>query len=251
MLRNDITKRLTKDNLLLAGSTAIAAGMVNVASVIAFFAFTSNVTGHVAVFAEEIVKGHWHQVFIVMVWLLLFLSGAFIANYIINSVAVKGTYIAHSVPVFIEIVILVGIAYYGHNYYSETLSETEFLVGALLFCMGLQNSLVSTITGGVVKTTHVTGLFTDLGTELSQWFHPKTEKTKVLKDRLTLRFTILSFYLLGGISGGWIFLRFDFNVFYVVAVVMLFVAYYDLTMVVTKKTIMKIRRPAHEIQEQN
>jgi len=251
MLRNDLNKRLTKDNLLLAGSTAIAAGMVNVASVIAFFAFTSNVTGHVAVFAEEIVKGHWHQVFIVLIWLLLFLAGAFIANYIINSVAVRGTYIAHSVPVMIEIVILIGIAFYGHNYYTETLRETEYLVGALLFCMGLQNSLVSTITGGVVKTTHVTGLFTDLGTELSQWFHPKTEKTKVLKDRLTLRFTILSFYLMGGIGGGWIFLHYDFIVFYVVAVVMLFVAYYDLTMVVTKKTIMKIRRPAHEIQEQN
>ncbi|WP_143961031.1 YoaK family protein [Litoribacter populi] len=251
MLRNDQKKRSTKDNLMLAGSTATAAGMVNVASVVAFFAFTSNVTGHVAILAEEIVKGHWHQVYIVLIWLLLFLFGAFLANYLIYSVVRKGTYVAHSVPVIIEIIVLLGVAFYGHNYYSETLRETEWLVGALLFCMGLQNSLVSTITGGVVKTTHVTGLFTDLGAELSQWFHPKTESTKILKDRLTLRFTILSFYIFGGLVGGWFFLRFDFHVFYLVAAIMLFVAYYDMTMLVTKKTIMKIKRPAHEIQEQN
>ncbi|WP_194775661.1 YoaK family protein [Pararhodonellum marinum] len=251
MLSKGREKRTTGDNLLLAGTTATAAGMTNVISVIAFFAFTSNVTGHVAIFAEEIVKGHWHQVFVVFIWLFLFLFGAFLSNYLITSVAKKGTYFSHSVPVLLEIIVLLAIAIYGHQYYQETLRETEFMIAGLLFCMGLQNGMVSTISGGIVKTTHVTGLFTDLGAEISQWLHPSTTNTKVLKDRLYLRFAILGFYIFGGLIGGKAFLSFDFQALYLVCVILLFVAYYDLTMVITRKTIRKIKRPSYEMQEQN
>jgi uncharacterized membrane protein YoaK (UPF0700 family) len=251
MLRKSTNRRSNKENLLLGASTAFASGTTNVASVIAFFAFTSNVTGHVAIFAEEIVKGHWHQVFIVLVWLLLFLLGAFIANFMISSVVKKGRYLSHAAPIFLEIIVLAVIAIYGHLYYQETLIETEYLVGGLLFAMGLQNSMVSTITGGVVKTTHVTGLFTDLGAELSQWVHPITPRSKVLQDRLKLRLVILSFYLIGGLAGGYIFLKFDFLVFFMVILVLIIVAYYDMTRIITKMTLRKIKKPAYVVQEQN
>ncbi|WP_114751401.1 YoaK family protein [Pleomorphovibrio marinus] len=251
MLRHSPTKRSTKENLWLAATTAYSAGAVNVASVIAFFAFTSNVTGHVAIFAEELVKGHWHQVFIVLIWLLLFLFGAFAANFIISSVVKKGKYFSNSAPIFLEIVVLAFITVYGHFYYQETLRETEWLIGGLLFCMGLQNGMVSTISGGVVKTTHVTGLFTDLGAELSQWLHPITPRTKVLKDRLKLRLYILSYYILGGLVGGYFFLLIDFLAFIMVILVLIFVIYYDMSRVVTKLTIRKIKKPAYVIQEQN
>ena len=36
--------------------------------------------------------------------------------------------------------------------------------------MGLQNALVTKVSQSVVRTTHLTGLFTDLGIELSQLF---------------------------------------------------------------------------------
>ncbi|MFC4873943.1 YoaK family protein [Negadavirga shengliensis] len=251
MLKKNKERRSIKENLLLAATTASASGITNVASVIAFFAFTSNVTGHVAIFAEEVVKGHWHQVYIVLVWLLLFLFGAFLANYLISSIAKKGRYLSHAAPVFIEILVLSVIAIYGHYYYEETLRETECLVGGLLFCMGLQNSMVSTISGGVVKTTHVTGLFTDLGAELSQWLHPITPRSKVLKERLTLRFTVLGFYIIGGLVGGWFFLKYDFLAFFLVILILIFVVYYDMTRVITKLTIRKIKKPAYVVQEQN
>lgn len=236
---------------MLAATTASASGITNVASVIAFFAFTSNVTGHVAIFAEELVKGHLHQVYIVMVWLILFLFGAFLANYLISSIVKKGRYLSHTAPILIEIMVLFVIAIYGHYYYEETLLETEYLVGGLLFCMGLQNGMVSTISGGIVKTTHVTGLFTDLGAEISQWVHPITPRSKVLKDRLTLRLTILGFYLAGGLVGGWFFLKYDFLAFFLVILILIFVAYYDMTRVITKLTIRKIRKPAYVVEEQN
>lgn len=66
--------------------------------------------------------------------------------------------------------------------------------------MGLQNSLVTTISNVAVKTTHLTGLFTDLGIELSQLFFVK-EKSKLYAS-IKLRLIIISLFFLCGIFGG-------------------------------------------------
>lgn len=62
--------------------------------------------------------------------------------------------------------------------------------------MGLQNSLVTTISNATVRATHLTGLFTDLGIELSQLFF---YKRKVQKDKLyssiKLRLIIIFFWV--------------------------------------------------------
>src|SRR5690606_2281303 len=133
-------------------------------SVMAFFAFATNVTGHVAVFAEELVKGHLHQMSIVAVWLFAFLLGAGLSNFVAYQGKNRSTTLLWStLPLGLEVILLAGVGYYGTTSYSETLRETEFLVSVLLFAMGIQNGLVATISGGVVKTTHLTGLLTDLG----------------------------------------------------------------------------------------
>ena len=54
MLRIFSNSRTFTDNLKLGVFTAIIAGMVNVASVVLFYSFTSNLTGHFAIFAQEI-----------------------------------------------------------------------------------------------------------------------------------------------------------------------------------------------------
>jgi uncharacterized membrane protein YoaK (UPF0700 family) len=43
----------------------------------------------------------------------------------------------------------------------------------MLFAMGMQNAMVTKISQSIVRTTHLTGLFTDLGIELSQLFFYK------------------------------------------------------------------------------
>jgi len=228
MLRKSKAKRTLQNNLQLASTTALAAGMVNVASVIAFFAFSSNVTGHMAIFAEEIVKGHWHQVSIVFIWLFAFFFGAFISNFVIVSFNRLNSLLTHSIPVILEMIVLGIIGFYGHNYYLETLKETEYLVVGLLFSMGLQNGLVATVSGGVVKTTHVTGLFTDLGMEVSMYLNPQFRTDQNLIDKLKLHIMIAAFYFIGGILGGYLFMSIGFKVFYVVCLVLLVVLSIDL-----------------------
>ncbi len=235
MLRKTKEGRSLKDNLMLASSTAFVAGMTNVAGVIAFLSFTSNITGHVAMLARKIVNKEHHDVIVYALWLLLFLLGAFAANFITKIYSKKGAYRAHAVPIFIEIIILFVVAVYGHNYYSETQTERELIIGAMLFSMGLQNGLVSTISGGLVKTTHLTGLFTDLGGELSEYLHAEKGKTGPIKQKLIIRLTILFFYLAGGIIGGFMFEAYDFRIFYFIPLILLTVLYYDVSRIAFRR----------------
>jgi len=227
MLRQSKEERTLKSNLLLASSTAFVSGMTNVAGVVAFLAFTSNITGHVANLAKHIVSQNFREIIVFGVWLMLFMGGAFIANFIIKSLAHRSRYKAHTVPIVLEIVLLIIVAIYGHHFYEETIFEREVIIGIILFCMGLQNSLVSNVSGGLIKTSHLTGLFTDLGSDLADWFHPKVEKTAVIKHKIIIRLTILGFYFFGAIAGGFLFDIFDFRIFYLIPLVLISILLYD------------------------
>lgn len=229
MLRQAKEDRTLKENLLLASSTAFVSGVTNVAGVIAFLSFTSNVTGHVANLAKHVVEQNFREIGVFFVWLLLFFSGAFLSNFIIRSLQDRSKYRAHSVPMIVEIVILFCVAIYGYHFYDETRLEREILIGAILFSMGLQNSLVSNISGGLIKTSHLTGLFTDLGADVAEVMHPKTTNTEAAKSRVIIRLTILTFYFIGGVAGGYFFDLYDFRIFFCIPLILLTILYYDLS----------------------
>jgi uncharacterized membrane protein YoaK (UPF0700 family) len=235
MLRQSKDERTLHENLLLASSTAVVSGITNVVGMVAFLAFTSNITGHVANLARHIVEQNFNEIIVFLIWLFMFFAGAFLASFIVRSLEEKSYYRAHSIPVIIEIVILLFVAIYGHNFYQETQTEREIVIAAILFSMGLQNSLVSIISGGLIKSAHLTGLFTDLGGDMSDWIHPKVEKTTVIRNKIYIRLTVLGFYFLGGVIGGFLFNIYDFAIFYFIPIILLTILYYDLSPIALHK----------------
>ncbi|EIJ40615.1 putative membrane protein [Galbibacter orientalis DSM 19592] len=215
MLRKFNNSRTVKDNIQLGSLSAFSAGMVNVTSVIIFFAFTSNVTGHYAIFAEEVAKGNWNGAIIVFAWIFLFFIGNFCSNQVIINFNHKNSYIAHSVPLFLEIICLFAVGTYGEFYYQETLWETEIMVGLMLFAMGLQNGLTASISNFSVKTTHMTGLTTDVGILASMYTKKKYRNNKALKEKGKILLSIALAYITGGIFAGVVYLKIQFMVFYV------------------------------------
>jgi uncharacterized membrane protein YoaK (UPF0700 family) len=220
-------ERTYKGNLLLASSTALAAGMTNVAGAMACYLFTANVTGHVASFAQHLLRDKWFEMLMAFAALFMFFLGAFTANFLIRSFEHKGAYKAFAIPFVLEIAVLLLIGLYGITSSNQAEYYTELLAGGLLFSMGLQNSTVTVITGGSVKTSHLTGLFTDLGSEVAEWLHPKTQKTDALKGKLNLRFNILAYYIAGGILGGYVFIQFGFVAFFSIALLLVLILAYD------------------------
>ncbi|AMR31932.1 hypothetical protein A0256_11110 [Mucilaginibacter sp. PAMC 26640] len=228
MLKEPKEKRTLKQNLLLASSTAFVAGITDVVGVLAFLAFTSNITGHVANLAKNIIEQNFQSILVFGFWLFMFLLGAFVSNFIVKSLQHVSYYRAHSAPIILEIFVLLFIAFYGNSFYKETSQEREIVIGALLFAMGLQNSLVSNISGGLIKSTHLTGLFTDLGSELADWMHPKTAESQEVKNKIYVRLTILAFFIFGGLVGGYFFNIYQFKIFYFLPVILLTILYYDM-----------------------
>lgn len=96
--------------------------------------------------------------------------------------------------------------------------------------MGLQNSFVTTISNAVVRTTHLTGLFTDLGIDLSQLFFFKSEARKrKLIESIKLRLTIISFFFFGGIGGGMLYSKIGISALMFAAATLVFGLIYDYT----------------------
>ncbi len=227
MLRKFSNSRTLKDNIQLGSLSAFSAGMVNVTSLIIFFAFTSNVTGHYAILAEEISKGNWYQASVVFAWIFMFFIGNFVSNIIIINFNQKNSYVAHSAPLIIEIICLLAIGFYGHFFYQETLSETEIMVGTMLFAMGIQNGLTASISNFSVKTTHLTGLTTDVGILTAMFTKKEYRHNKLLRSKLSVLLAIAASYLSGGILAGVIYYKAKFLVFFAVSAVIGFIILYE------------------------
>lgn len=228
MLKKFSNSRTLADNMRLGSLTAFSAGMVNVTSIFIFFAFTSNVTGHYAILAQEIAKGNWYQAAVVFLWIGLFFFGNFTSNlFIINNHSLRGRYLAHAIPLILEILCLLFVGIYLEYYYSDTLKETEIMVGTMLFAMGLQNGLTASISNSTVKTTHLTGLTTDLGILFSMLTKKEYRESIEVKAKTKLLLTIMISYMTGGVTAGLVYLYVGNFVFYAVSIVLGIVILYD------------------------
>lgn len=227
MLRKYSNSRTLGDNIRLGTLTAFTAGTINIASLLIFLSFTSNVTGHYAIFAAEISKGNWSQVAVVGGWIFLFFFGGFVSNFIVINFNRKSKYFAHAMPIVLEIVCLMFVGVYGQLYYQQTLGETEALVALMLFATGLQNGLTASISNFSVKTTHLTGTTTDLGILFSMFTQKKFRSNPELTARAKLLMSIMISYVMGAIFSGLTYYHLEFRVFYIISTCLLVVIGYD------------------------
>lgn len=233
MLRHLGAKRTPQHNLKLATLLGLTAGFVNAEGFLGFSILTTNVTGHAALFAERIAFQDWKTAAIIALWMFLFLAGAFFTS-IILSFTGENQRFSYFIPVIIEILILLVSALYGHKY-NGTLAAKEFFAGSLLFAMGLQNALVSMVSGSVVRTTHLTGTFTDLGIDLAQILHGNKEDRTNLKSKIKLRLYIIFFFMAGAVFGAYLFHGIGFASFFAPITILLFALVYDLLRIKARK----------------
>jgi len=229
MLRKYSNSRSHADNLKLGTLSAFSAGMVNIGSLLLFFSFSSNVTGHYAILAAEIVKGNLYQIAVVFLWIFLFFFGSFVSNLFVIHLNQRNSYLAHAIPLILEIVCLISVGVYGEYFYAETLAETEVLLALMLFAMGLQNGLTASISNFSIKTTHLTGTTTDLGILFSMFTKKEFRNNKALKERAFLLLSIVSFYLIGALAAGFTYSLLGFRIFYLVSLVLVVIILYDLS----------------------
>lgn len=225
MFRHQGKTRTLSHNLKIASLLSFIAGMVNVAGFFSVQKLTTNVTGHFAFFIDEVFKLNISQSIVYFLYTLFFFAGSFVSNFIAEIVAKKNERYIYSVPASIECVLLLVLGIFGMYFTTKSPNVIAF---SLLFAMGLQNSLVTTISNAEVRTTHLTGLFTDLGIELSQlFFYKEISQKEKLTASIKLRFTIISFFFFGGIFGGICYSYFQLESLIIAAILLIAGLIYD------------------------
>jgi len=151
----------------LAAYLALVGGFVNSAGFVLIGAFTSHVTGNVGRLANDVASREWSAAGGAAAMIVAFFCGAFVASMIIESEAFGSAAYAYGTSLALEAFLLFGFL----AMFTAGGDRIRSLEGATLcVAMGVQNSLVTRLSGAVIRTTHLTGVVTDLGIESARWF---------------------------------------------------------------------------------
>ncbi|HEY0264322.1 MAG TPA: YoaK family protein, partial [Granulicella sp.] len=108
----------------------------------------------------------------------------------------------YALPLLLEAVLIGIFGATGRVFEGRRVLDTVML---LCFTMGLQNAVVTKLSDAVIRTTHMTGIITDIGIELGRvlWGvrpgEPDTSKQD--KDKLHMHSRILVLFFIGGVIG--------------------------------------------------
>ncbi|MFB9052396.1 YoaK family protein [Formosa undariae] len=227
MFRHQGKSRTTKHNLRIATILSFVAGIVNVSGFLAFKQLTTNVTGHFALFIYDVANLEFWIGTIYFLYIFSFLFGSFLSSFLIEKFKESRQLNVFVLPTLIECLVLTSIGVLSN--FIE-LKYPDLIVCLLLFSMGVQNSFVTKISNAVVRTTHLTGLFTDLGIDISQLFFPKSHHNREkLKSQIKLRIYIILFFFAGGFIGGFLYsqLHFALNTLIFATLILLASLFFD------------------------
>lgn len=228
MFRHFGERRNYTHNLQLATLLSFVAGIVNISGVFYIKTLTTNVTGHFAFFAEEVVLSNHRLALTYMAYVVCFLLGSFVSGFLMQLVVRQKKGMSPVlIPIILEIFIIAMVWYYSYSA-DWTEYKTHIIAASLLFAMSVQNALVTLVSNSIVRTTHLTGLFTDLGIEWAQlYFYRKPIERKRLKQSISLRLAIIAFFFLGCIIGGFLYKHFSFHALLAAVLVLLYALLYD------------------------
>lgn len=215
-------ERSFRENLVLASTLPAVAGMVNVLGYMHLGFYTSHMTGRVSGFGVDLAKGLYIEGTHLLEMLFAFIFGAMLAAVLIE-IAKAVHWPRYQLPLLLEALLLSVVLLFEvlSDVPVTQLPESSKTVFAIFLAisMGLQNALVARLSGAVIRTTHLTGLSTDLGVELvrvTKWFLDTTKGESlgqrlrhlgvVRKDgqlyKVRLYVTILCTFMSGAIMGG-------------------------------------------------
>lgn len=181
-------------------SLAGLAGYVNAVGLLGFsHQSVSHLTGASSLLGVSLANLRGFEVLHLCIIILSFLLGAIFSGFFIDSSALK----------------------VGRRYGFALMAEGVFLIVSMLclnkgwaaghyfasMACGLQNAMVTTFSGAIVRTTHVSGLFTDIGIMLGAKLRGDTLDSR----RLLIPVVLILGFICGGVIGALMFKSYEFN----------------------------------------
>lgn len=207
MLRSAVAhRRSAASDLILGTALAFIAGAINAGGFLAVGQYTSHMTGVVSAIADDLALGALGLVAGSLVVLASFIVGSASSAVLINWGRRNARTRQYAYPIALEAVLLLAFGALGSA--SRDMPALMALAAPLLcFIMGLQNATITKISGARMRTTHLTGMVTDIGIELGKLFYrnrpgePDASKVRADRAKLAILLRVVGMFFLGGVSG--------------------------------------------------
>lgn len=199
------------------------AGNINTGGYLSSHRFVSHVTGFATLAGISLEEGAWLEALGAIIIPLFFLMGVMLSGFLTEknrSAKVHGQKFA---PVMGLVALLIGFVAIGGTYdifgvFGEAANiKYDFLLLACLCgACGLQNAAISSASGATIRTTHLTGITTDLGLGLVRAeVHDLSAAEKKQERRANfLRIATIISFTMGSVVGALIFSRFKYQGFF-------------------------------------
>lgn len=196
-------------------------GAINAGGFLATGRFVSHVTGFATLFGVDVTSHQVEAAFGILSVPLFFLLGAFLAGLLIDRPIYR-----NQKPHFDWVMGLSALClflaagggellHFGRFGDSIGLKQSYVLLVLLCLASGLQNGAITSSSGRSVRTTHLTGLTTDLGLGLARIFTFDLKQSRFHSEVRAnyLRIGSIIAFVIGSAIGAWIFLKLGYKGF--------------------------------------
>lgn len=194
-------RRLPMNDRLLATVLAGVAGAVNAGGFFVVGQYTSHMTGYLSQVADTLVVGNFVVALNCLLAIFSFIVGAATTAILINWARTHHLTKQYALPISVQGFVLFLFSFASHV---TGVLPNFFLLMVLCFLMGMQNATITKLSKARIRTTHVTGMITDIGIEVGRflyvWFANRPE-IKVDANKLSILLRLVLTYLFGGIVG--------------------------------------------------
>jgi uncharacterized membrane protein YoaK (UPF0700 family) len=197
---------------------AFQAGVINAGGFLACKRFVTHTTGMATHFAYELANWHLEAAFGMLTVPLFFLLGAMITSYFVDLPHHRQQEPNFRMPALLIMVCLIFAMCLGEigafGIYGENSGPRDYTFMALLcLASGLQNAMITNANGVVVRTTHLTGITTDLAAGFVRLLFPHDRKAATTdRDRMAsiARLGIILSFISGSAASAFLFLKAEY-----------------------------------------
>lgn len=205
-------------NMIVWFLMAVQAGAINAGGFLACNRFVSHVTGFATHTGAELSQGHLGAALGMLLVPVFFLLGSMLSAYFIDRRISQNQMPEYALMFGIIAGSMFAITTLGlEGFFGEFGSNLKYnsdyiLLALLCLCCGIQNSTITSASGAVVRTTHLTGITTDLGIGLMRVFEKRVpERIRSVEFRANwLRSGIIFFFILGSTLAAILFSKMEY-----------------------------------------
>lgn len=224
-------ERNVKSNLHLGMWLAFIAGAMNAGAFLAVKQYTSHVTGIVSSMADGLALGDIKFALAGFGALVCFMIGAAVSEILIMWARNHNLQCEYALCLTLEAILLLAFGVLGEYFHHIMGLFVSWTVMLLCFTMGLQNAIITRISNALIRTTHMTGIATDIGIEIGRmcYWNRKVDKEdksyiRANRDRLDLFAILLVMFIIGGVTGAFGFKYIGYWATVPLAMILLFLA---------------------------